>query len=98
MAGPEALRDIGTCFRLGILSLGLDRGAHQGHGHATGTAPSPGQLRGGDGKHLNPRVLHSFVGDIVAGVGDDLAWGNAEGVGTVVPLLTGRVVFLYSIL
>ncbi len=64
-------------------------GADQRHGHAAGTAAAPGELGGGHLQHLDAVVAQDGVGHVVALVDDDLAGGDAQGVGAVVPLLPG---------
>ena len=64
-------------------------GADQRHGHAARTASASGQLGGGHLQDGDTGVTQDGVGDIVSLVNNDLAGGDAQGVGAVVPLLTG---------
>ena len=59
----------------------------QGHAHAPGAAPAPGQLGAGHFQHPDAAVLQDLVGDIVPVVHHHHAGGDAQGVGPVVPLL-----------
>ena len=74
----------------GMGEKGLQFISDQRHGHAPGAAAAAGELRRGDLQHFNAPVPQDGVGDVVALIDHDLARGDAEGVGAVVPLLPGR--------
>ena len=65
-------------------------GADDRHGHAARAAAAAGKLGGRHFEDLEALVAENGVGHVVALVNNDLARRDAQRVGAVVPLLTGR--------